>query len=164
MAGKSESGRVGIDGNRGVVSEKASKDGHSVVSKSSSRLSSVSKNREKLALAQLNLHRLKLKQIFHEEARAIRAKKELLEAEMEAEKAAVSLKIYEDDLNERKTDIDEYLFPYLCPTSLQVPGQKSAAQTSETNLEQTTHSSLSVTNHASKSTNHSLPPLPSFTP
>ena len=123
---KSESGRVRIEGNRGVVSEKASKDGHSVVSRSSSRLSSVSQKREKLALAQLNLHRLKLKQLLDEEERAIRAKKEFLVAEMEAEKAAVSL--YEDDLNERKTDIDEDLLSYLCPTSLQVPRQKSAAQ------------------------------------
>ena len=48
---KSESGRVGIGGNRGVVLEKASKDGHSVVFRSSSRLSSVSQKREKLALA-----------------------------------------------------------------------------------------------------------------
>ena len=113
---KSESGRVGIEGNRGVVSEKVSKDGRSVVSRSSSRLSSVSKKREKLALAQLNLHRLKLKQLLDEEERAIRAKKELLEAEMEAKKAALSLKIYEDDLNERKTDINEDLLPYLCPS------------------------------------------------
>ena len=58
---KSELGRVGIKGNRGVVSEKVSKDGRSVVSRSSSRLSSVSQKREKLALAQLNLHRLKLR-------------------------------------------------------------------------------------------------------
>ena len=113
---KSESGRVGIEGNRGVVSEKVSKDGRSEVSRSSSRLSSVSKKREKLALAQLNLHRLKLKQLLDEEERAIRAKKELLEAEMEAKKAAVSLKIYEDDLNERKTEINEDLLPYLCPS------------------------------------------------
>ena len=35
---------------------------------------------------------------------------------MEAEKAAVSLKLYEDDLKERKTDIDEDLLPYLCPS------------------------------------------------
>ena len=42
---KSESGRVGIEGNRGVVSEKASKDGHTAVSRSSSRLSSVSQKR-----------------------------------------------------------------------------------------------------------------------
>ena len=77
----------------------SSKDGHSVVSRSSSRLSSVSQKRAKLALAQLNLHRLKLKQLLDEEERAIKAKKELLEAEMEAEKAAVSLKIYEDDIN-----------------------------------------------------------------
>ena len=76
----------------------------------------MSQKREKLALAQLNLHRLKLKQLLDEEERAIRAKKELLEAEMDAEKAAASLKIYEDDLNERKTDIDEDLFPYLCPS------------------------------------------------
>ena len=76
----------------------------------------MSQKREKLALAQLNLHRLKLKQLLDEEERAIRAKKELLEAEMDVEKAAVSLKIYEDDLNERKTDIDEDLFPYLCPS------------------------------------------------
>ena len=42
---KTESGRVGIEGNRGVVSEKASKDGHSAVCRSSSRLSSVSQKR-----------------------------------------------------------------------------------------------------------------------
>ena len=83
---------------------------------------------------------------------------------MEAEKAAVSLKSYEDDLNERKTDIHEDLLPYLCSSSLQVPSQKSAAQTSETNLAQRTQSSLSVTNPASKNTSHSLSPLPSFTP
>ena len=41
---------------------------------------------------ELNPHRLKRKQLLNEEERAIRAKKELLEAEMEAEKAAVSLK------------------------------------------------------------------------
>ena len=87
------------------------------------------------ALAQLNLHRLKLKQLLDEEERAIRARKELLEAEMEAEKTAASLKIYEDDLNERKTDIVEDLLPYFSPSSLQVPSQKSVAQTSETNLE-----------------------------
>ena len=54
---------------------------------------------------------------------------------MEAEKAVASLKIYEDDLNERKTDIVEDLLPYFPPSSLQVPSQKSVAQTSETNLE-----------------------------
>ena len=91
-------------------------------------------------------------------------KKELLEAEMEAEKAAVSLKICEDDLHERKTDIDEDLLPYLCSSSLQVPRQKRAAQTSETNLEQRPQSSSSMTNPARKSTSRSLPPLPSFTP
>ena len=83
---------------------------------------------------------------------------------MEAEKAAVSLTTYEDDLKGRKTDIDEDLLPYFCPSSLKVPRQKNAAQTSETNLEQRTQSSLSVTNPLSKSTSRSLPPLPSFTP
>ena len=77
---KSESGRVGIESSRGVVLEKASKDGDSAISRSSSRLSSVSQKREKLALALLNLHRLKLKHLLDEEERAIRAKKELLEA------------------------------------------------------------------------------------
>ena len=86
MAEKSESGRVGIEGNRSVVLEKANKNGRNVVCCSSSRLSSVSQRRE------LNPHRLKRKQLLNEEERAIRAKKELLEAEMEAEKAAVSLK------------------------------------------------------------------------
>ena len=63
----SESARVGIEGNRSVVSEKGNKDGQSVVSRSSSRLSSVSQRGAKLALAQLNLHRLKLKQLLDEE-------------------------------------------------------------------------------------------------
>ena len=161
---RSESGRLGTEGNPDVVLEKPSKDGHSVISRSSSRLSSVSQKREKLVLAQLNLHILKLKQLLDEEERAIRAKRKLLEAEMKAEKAAVSLVIYEDDLNERKTDIDEDRLPYMRPSSLQVPRQKSAAQTSETSLEQRTQSSLSVTNPASKSTSPSLPPLPSLMP
>ena len=95
---RSESGRLGTEGNPDVVLEKPSKDGHSVISRSSSRLSSVSQKREKLVLAQINLHILKLKQLLDEEERAIRAKRKLLEAEMKAEKAAVSLVIYEDDL------------------------------------------------------------------
>ena len=161
---RSEPGRLGTEGNPDVVLEKASKDGHSVISRSSSRLSSVSQKREKLVLAQLNLHILKLKQLLDEEERAVRAKRKLLEAEMKAEKAAVSLVIYEDDLNERKTDIDEDRLPYMRPSSLQVPRQKSAAQTSETSLEQRTQSSLSVTNPASKSTSPSLPPFPSLMP
>ena len=68
---KSESGRVGIESSRGVVLEKASKDWHSAISRSSSRLSSVSQKTEKLALALLNLHRLKLKHLLDEEERAI---------------------------------------------------------------------------------------------
>ena len=59
---KRESARVGIEGNHSVVSEKANKVGQSVVSRSSSRSSSVSQRGAKLALAQLNLQRLKLKQ------------------------------------------------------------------------------------------------------
>ena len=161
---RSESGRLGTEGNPDVLLEKASKDGRSVFSRSSSRLSSVSQKREKLVLAQLNLHILKLKQLLDEEERAIRAKRKLLEAEMKAEKAAVSLVNYEDDLNKRKTDIDEDLLPYMRPSSLQVPRQKSAAQTSETSLEQRTQSSLSVTSPASKSTSPSLPPFPSLMP
>ena len=161
---RSESGRLGTEGNPDVLLEKASKDGRSVFSRSSSRLSSVSQKREKLVLAQLNLHILKLKQLLDEEERAVRAKRKLLEAEMKAEKAAVSLVNYEDDLNKRKTDIDEDLFPYMRPSSLQVPRQKSAAQTSETSLEQRTQSSLSVTSPASKSTSPSLPPFPSLMP
>ena len=64
---RSESARVGIEGNRSVVSEKANKDGQSVVSRSSSRLSSVSQRGAKLALAQLNLRRRKLEQLLDEE-------------------------------------------------------------------------------------------------
>ena len=161
---RSESGRLGTEGNPDVLLEKASTDGRSVFSRSSSRLSSVSQKREKLVLAQLNLHILKLKQLLDEEERAVRAKRKLLEAEMKAEKAAVSLVNYEDDLNKRKTDIDEDLLPYMRPSSLQVPRQKSAAQTSETSLEQRTQSSLSVTSPASKSTSPSLPPFPSLMP
>ena len=161
---RSESGRLGTEGNPDVLLEKASKDGRSVFSRSSSRLSSVSQKREKLVLAQLNLHILKLKQLLDEEEQAVRAKRKLLEAEMKAEKAAVSLVNYEDDLNKRKTDIDEDLLPHMRPSSLQVPRQKSAAQTSETSLEQRTQSSLSVTSPASKSTSPSLPPFPSLMP
>ena len=63
----------------------------SKASKSSSKTSSgtMSRKREALALAQLNIRQLKVRQRSDEE-REIRRKRESMEAEMEAEKAAVS--------------------------------------------------------------------------
>ena len=94
------------------------------VSRSSSRSSTVSRKKEKLALAQLNLRQLKIRQQLDEQQHAIREKqekeeqeirrkRELLEAEMEAERAAVSLQVYEEiDKSQRNTFL-EYLEPAL---------------------------------------------------
>ena len=84
------------------------------VSRASLRLSTVSRKREKLALAQLNLCQIKIRQQIEEEQYAIkeeqeirrrrklekheiRRRRELLEAEMLTEKAAVSLKVHEEE-------------------------------------------------------------------
>ena len=84
------------------------------VSGSSSRLSAVSRKKEKLALAQMNLRQLKISQQLDEQQHAIRERKEkeeqeirrkreLLEAEMEAERAAASLQVYEEiDKSQKK--------------------------------------------------------------
>ncbi|KAL9953712.1 hypothetical protein ACROYT_G041167 [Oculina patagonica] len=74
------------------------------VSTSSSRLSTVSRKREKLALAQLNLRQLGIRQQFEQEMKEIRRKKELIEAEMETERAAVSLQIYEEESMEQSRE------------------------------------------------------------
>ena len=60
-------------------------------------LSMMSRKREALALAQLKICQLKVRQRLDEEEHEIRRKRESMEAEMEAEKAAVSLKIYEEE-------------------------------------------------------------------
>ena len=57
----------------------------------------MSRKREALALAQLKICQLKVRQRLDEEEHEIRRKRESMEAEMEAEKAAVSLKIYEEE-------------------------------------------------------------------
>ena len=70
-------------------------------SSSSSKFSTVSRKKEKLALAQLNLRQLRIRQqLDHDlqpikekrerEEQEIRRKRELVEAEMVAERAAVS--------------------------------------------------------------------------
>ena len=94
------------------------------VSRSSSRSSTVSRKKEKLALAQLNLRQLKIRQQLDEQQHAIREKqekeeqeirrkRELLEAEMEAEKAAVSLQVYEEIDKSQRNPFLEYLEPAL---------------------------------------------------
>ena len=84
----------------------------------------MSRKKEKLALAQLNLRQLKIRQQLDEQQHAIRErqekeeqeirrKRELLEAEMEAERAAVSLEVYEEiDKSQKKPSL-EYLEPTL---------------------------------------------------
>ena len=69
----------------------------SKASKSSSKTSSstMSRKREALALAQLKIRQFKVRQLLDEEEHEIRRKRESMEAEIEAEKVAVSLKIYE---------------------------------------------------------------------
>ena len=94
------------------------------VSRSSSRSSTVSRKKEKLALAQLNLRQLKLRQQLDEQQHAIRErqekeeqeirrKREILEAEMEAERAAVSLQVYEEIDNSQENLFLEHLEPAL---------------------------------------------------
>ena len=82
-----------------VFSSSGRKGPGSKASKSSSKTSSstMSRKREALALAQLKIRQLKVRQRLDEEEHEIRKKRESMEAEMEAEKAAVSLKIYEEE-------------------------------------------------------------------
>ena len=91
------------------------------VSRASSRLSTVSRKKENLALAQLNLRQLKIRQQLDEqhaimerqekEEQEFRRKRELLETEMEAERAAVSLQVYEEIDKSQKEPFLEYLEP-----------------------------------------------------
>ena len=96
------------------------------ISTSSSRLSTVSRKREKLALAQLNLRQLRIRQQLEQELQAmqekqereeheIRRKRELVEAEMEAERAAVSLQVYEEESVEQLQE--KSFLDYLVPSS-----------------------------------------------
>ena len=108
------------------------------VSRSSSRLSTVSRKKKKLALAQLNLRQLKIRQQLDEQQHAIREKqekeeqeirrkRELLEAEMEAERAVVSLQVYEEiDKSQRNTFL-EYLEPALQENEVQDSMSKLSA-------------------------------------
>ena len=82
-----------------VFSSLGRKDPGSKASKLSLKtsLSMMSRKREALALAQLKICQLKVRQRLDEEEHEIRRKRESMEAEMEAEKAAVSLKIYEEE-------------------------------------------------------------------
>ena len=81
----------------------------------SSRLSTVSKKREMLAIAQLKLQQLERQQEMERKMSELQQQRELMEAQMEAEQAMVSLKIYEvcegeseDDVGEKFTAEDEY--------------------------------------------------------
>lgn len=73
----------------------------------------MSRKKEKLALAQLNLRQLTIQQQLDEGEQEIRRRKELLEAQIKAEKAAVSLKVYEDEIEEQLggTMFSKYLEP-----------------------------------------------------
>ena len=107
------------------------------ISTSSSRLSTVSRKREKLTLAQLNLRQLRIRQQLEQEMQEmrekrdqelqamqekqkreeheIRRKRELVEAEMEAERAAVSLQVYEEKSVEQLQE--KSFLDYLVPSS-----------------------------------------------
>ena len=78
------------------------------VSKPSSKSSTrtMSRKREALALAQLKIRQLKARQRLDEEEREIRKKRELFEAEIEAEKAEVSLRIYEEEIGDERRDTE----------------------------------------------------------
>ena len=74
------------------------------VSGASSRLSMVSRKKEKLALAQLNLRQLKIRQQLDEQQHAMRER-------LEPERAAVSLQVYEEIDKSQKNPFLEYLEP-----------------------------------------------------
>ena len=90
----------------------------------------MSRKKEKLALAQLNLRQLKLRQPLDEQQHAIREKqekeeqeirrkRELLEAKLEAARAAVSLQLYEEIDKSPKNPFLEYLEPALQENEVQ---------------------------------------------
>ena len=110
--------------NHSVLSGGTQRSRRSGVSSSSSRLSTVSRKKEKLALAQLNLRQLRIRQQLDQELQAmkekrereeqeIQRKRELVEAEMVAERAAVSLQVYEEESVEQLQEKPflEYLEP-----------------------------------------------------
>jgi hypothetical protein len=80
---------------------KRSKSGSQQVSHVSSNLSIISKKREEIALAQLKLEELKVRQGFEEKEQELKRMKELAEAEMKVKRAAVSLEIYQQAEEER---------------------------------------------------------------
>ena len=69
-----------------------SKSGSQQVSQVNSNLSIISKKREEIALAQLKLAELKVRQGFEEKEQELKRMKELDEAEMKVKRAAVVLR------------------------------------------------------------------------
>ena len=83
---------TGVRGSRSGKSTKSLR-GENSDGGASSRISRQSRRREKMALAQLKLDQIKKRQILEREEQELRRKRELMEAEMEAQKAVLSFQI-----------------------------------------------------------------------
>ena len=80
---------------------KSTKSSH-VSSAPSSNLSIISQKKEEIALAQFKLEQLKIRQSFEEREQELKRSKDLAEAEMEVNRAAVSLEIYQQAEEEKE--------------------------------------------------------------
>ena len=125
---------------RGEVSSSSGKTSRSSVSKSmsrSSKLSTVSRKREKLALAQLKRTQLFKQHELERKMAELNYQKEAMEAQMEEERALVSLHVYdkEVDVVSKEEDTNKYtatgvlqqpqtLSPFAQPYVTQVPPEQ----------------------------------------
>jgi hypothetical protein len=81
---------------------------------SSSKASSIVRKREEMALARMKVEHLKIRQQFEIQEQEVRRKRELAEAEMEANMAVVSYEIFQENegsISESK-ELGKYISPY----------------------------------------------------
>ena len=128
---------------RGEVSSSSRNTSRSSVSKSmsrSSKLSTVSRKREKLALAQLKRTQLFKQHELERKMAELNHQKEAMEAQMEEERALVSLNVYdkEVDVVSKEEDTNKYtativlqqpqtLSPFVQPYVTQVPPEQPSS-------------------------------------
>ena len=125
---------------QGEVSSSSGKTSRSSVSKSmsSSKLSTVSRKRERLALAQIKRTQLFKQHELERKMAELNYQKEAMEAQMEEERALVSLNVYDKEVNVvSKEDTKKYmpsrvsqqpqtLSPFAQPYVTQVPPEQSS--------------------------------------
>ena len=81
---------------------------------SSSKASSIVRKREEMALARMKVEQLKIRQQFEIQKQEVRRKRELAEAEIEANMAVVSYEIFQENegsISESK-ELGKYISPY----------------------------------------------------